>query len=353
MNPHVFTELMQRGATVVATLTGVEGLVVDRPDGRHFLPATIHQGDLSANRSLQVAGNLVVTGRVLQGAKIRASGSVVVLGHVLLGAIAATGAVCLRQGCMDSNVVAGDRRWLFRLATSRLATLKGSLENMLAVLSQLEGHPAFRTMDLQGNLRPLMEILVERNFAAVPVQTAEAVKRCSEFEYMGAAVAALLDLLRLRFTGQSFLQLRRTEIEEALRLTVAAIVQLEGEVDRDCSLWVMGGKVSDSTLQATGSVHLVAGEHSGVTILGGPVVEVADKLAGGTVSAAQSIRVRSATDVTLQVGDGGEVCLAQGAWRTDVRIGTLTVRVPNGLADVVVRQTDGALKMEPIAGGVR
>lgn len=148
------------------------------PDNAWVFPAEIHRGDVYRGMPLAVTGNLIVLGSLQPGAQVKAGGSVGVRGEVQKARMEAARSVALLTGCSHSVVQAGAANRLYELSITRVEAVESSLRRLQAVVKQLQVHPAFRTLDLQVSLKPLLQVLVEQSFAGFPSQVYEAIKRC-------------------------------------------------------------------------------------------------------------------------------------------------------------------------------
>jgi|GEM_PF-3480705 len=331
------------GKTLVSL---AEGLAVTTSEGVYLVEAQLHQGDVESGRTIASPGNLVVTGKVGVDAEVRAGGFLVVVGPVFSARLSATGSVTLRGGSSRTSVDAGANRQVYGTASERVRVLGNSLRKLLAVLDQLGGHPAFRTLDLQADLRPLLEILVERNFAGLPAEIAEVMRRLQPLAHVGGASTELAGLLGRRFEGRHLLQATRATVEQARLLATSTATQLTELSAAPFPIKVTAGPVLDSTLRAPGDIIVAAGDCRRSQLSGGPLVRVEGRILGGSVSAAKAIEAHAVgDDPALEVSGNGLVRLRGALGPATVRIAHLAIRLPGFRSPSIIRQVGDRLEI--------
>ncbi|HYF95694.1 MAG TPA: FapA family protein [Symbiobacteriaceae bacterium] len=330
---------------LIATL---EGLAVVSDGKASVTSAEIHYGDIGMSQTLTGTGNVVVTGSIMRGAKVKANGSLVILGEVIMAQVEAMGSVVLRKGCMGASVTAGVNHHRYRLSLEQLQIVQASLQRLISIVEELKGHPSFRTLDLTKNLQPLLEVLAVRSFADFTVHVAEAVKRCQIHEYLAGNLTELTGLLRNRFTGFAFLTVTRDEVETALNLCGAAIQELESAGSADRDVFIVGGPAEDSVVKALGSVVLAGANLKRCRVEADKSVRVEGDVQGGTVRAGLSIAASRVTESAVLSVSGGGVIRVDGATSEVVaQVGHLTERLRAGAQATIIRQKGNALEVCP------
>lgn len=312
-----------------------DGLLVCDQGVAKILPARVHRGDIHRGRALVEDGNLIVVGDVNIGSQIVTSGFLVVTGEVLSSQLDVMDSVLLRRGCADSTVSAGANAHVVEQNIQRLAALSGTFGQLVGVLEQLQTHPSFRTVDLRSTLRPLLEVLLERNFASLPLQVGEVLRRCAVQQYLGGAVAETLRMLS-HYQGTGLFELSQPVIQQLRSMTSEAVAQLAQFQQQRKTLWVTG-PVDAARLQSNGDI-LVTDSCRGATLKAGNGVEVAGILSNTKLAATQWARIQTlAAGCSVQISEPGEVWVGSCQVPTPASIGQVTSRVPSSAAPITLR----------------
>jgi len=344
------TQATPEGRALVAT---ADGLAIQTADGASVVAADLILGDIGAGRTLSVSGNLVVAGSVGRGAEVRAGGFLVVVGPVFSARVEAMGSLVLRGGCNASTATAGANRAGYEVAAERVRALAETLGRLLAVLEQLKAHPAFRTLDLEQGLRPLLEILVERTFAGFAFEVAEALRRLRPVVAAGPPVAKLADMLEHRFEGGAFLHASGGLFEQAHAVATEAAAILAGQANARFPLRVTGGAVLESTLKASGDIDIRSGDCRNAQLTSGTTVRVSGRLLGGMVSAQSAIQARTAgADAVLQVPGTGVIRLTGVHGSLTFRIGQVEKRVAGVVGPSIIRLVGDQFVIKPDTEGL-
>lgn len=332
-----------------------EGLAIIKPGQIWVWPALVCEGDLTPRNSLAAEGNVVVTGNVLPSAQIRAGGSVAIRGSLDLAVVTAMGAVMIGGRCRSGRVRAGANRPLYDAYLFRLEALEGSLRRLVGIVAQLSLHPAFRMLDLEENLKPLLQLLVEQDLQKLPSQISESIRRGQLHEHLQGSVVHLQNELRQdyqdgRFMLRGLRQVHQTvtHIEEARRQVIQAR-------DRPQSI-LIDQAAEDSKLEATGMIIVERGgcRQSHLETEGG--VRVSGTIEGGRITAGEWIAAGAAGGgANLSVSEQGHIQLGQLDKGVQLRVGSVSAQARSGVSQALIRKIGAELQwgahQEVVSGG--
>jgi uncharacterized protein len=135
-----------------------------------IMPKLIHNGnvDLSSG-NLRFKGDIEVFGEVEQKMLVEARGDIFVRETVNLATLTASGAIITYGNIIGSEVSAGKSNMLVVELGHLLGVINQNVEKIIEVIQRLTLSPAFKSSDFsRGGLQPLIQILLEKKFRALP-----------------------------------------------------------------------------------------------------------------------------------------------------------------------------------------
>lgn len=128
------------------------------------LPQFVLTGDAEASAGpIDFDGDIVITGTVYDGVKIRGGGKVIVGGSVYGAEITADEGIVVGKNVVFSRMVAGEGHTFMIQLVSALKELSRSLQRLVEMAETVRNHPNFRTADLQTQGDGLLiKLLLER-----------------------------------------------------------------------------------------------------------------------------------------------------------------------------------------------
>lgn len=350
--PGPFTALLRDGRTIIAT---AEGIALVGQERSLVVPARVHEGHVTRGDPLEVEGNLVVCGDALSGSKIRATGAVGIRGGAVNAHVEAGRSTVIGGGCSNSVIEVGATGRQYQATLTRIRALEESLQRLQAVIRQLKSNPAFRAIDIEEKLTPLLYILVERNFASFPLQIAEAIRQCHKQVHRGELFTELASLLERRFKGATLFTVRVEEIAEAARLSAAAAGALADPGNTDHHLRIRQ-RVERCTLTASGRIELLAEECIDSQLQAGTATRIDGQLRGSQVSAGTLIDADLVmAGCELRVEPSGQIVTTAMQPHTTLQIGGESLRTERLMTAVAVQASHGKLTIrqrEEVCGSV-
>lgn len=338
--PGPFTALLRDGRTIIATTDGIALIGQERS---LVISAHLHEGHVKRDEPLEVDGNVIVLGDALSGSKIRATGSVVIQGGAVNAHIEAGRSTVIGAGCNNSVIEVGAVGRQYQSAVTRIRALSESLQGLQAVIRQLKSNSAFRSVDIEEKLTPLLHILVERNFSSFPPQIAEAIRQCHKQLHRGEPIVELASLLERRFKGPTLFTVTVREIAEAGRLASAVIEALVDPSNADHHLRIRR-RVERSTLTTSGRIELLTEECVDSQLQAGTAARIDGQLRGSQVLADALIDADFVmAGCTLGVEPSGQILTRAVQPNATLRVGKETIRTDRFMTSVSLHGSNGRM----------
>lgn len=119
--------------------------------------------------NIDFAGDIVITGSVLDGFSVKAGGSILVQGDVMHAFLSANGSISIYKKVLSSRLQAGFSALAYKKIYKVLQKLSLRLDNMIEAIKQIKSQPAFTTTDLhQKGDGQLIQLLIDFNFKDLP-----------------------------------------------------------------------------------------------------------------------------------------------------------------------------------------
>jgi hypothetical protein len=322
----------------------VSGLAMITPEEAWVVPAEVYPGDMA--RIWEGDSHLVVLGGLMYGAQVRTTGCVAVRGSALGARAEAGGEILVLGGVSQSILTAGAGWEAYELAADRLEALDASFADLQSVIRQLEANPAFKMLDLQTNLRPLMEIVVEHSFAALPLQVSEAIRRLESILHLGERIRPLYTRLSWRFAGMQLLTITQADLAE-VRLLLGDVLGLLERIRSHPPALRVTGAVEHSTLRSSGAVTIAGGCRS-ARVDAGRWAQVDGQITNAYVTARERIGVDQVSqETTLEVREDGTISARSVAAGTLVRVGSSSVRLRSSVGPCLISRQGSQVAIQP------
>lgn len=244
---------------------------------------TLDQTLSGSHQSVTYDGDVAVLGDVCNGADVLAAGNVYVAGMVRDVRIRAGGSVVVEGEVMSASLFAGTANETYARAASALKNLANDLDGLLEAIRMLRAMPAFREGDLRHGWAPLLRLLAERKFTALPEHVAAA--RAALKQPVLAAIPVLADASRLLsevWHGGYFNEVHGPEPLEELRSSLALAADVAAAVSAGGG-HVRMSQCHNSHVVAAGGVFVSGrGSVNSHLTAHGPI-EVHQEVLGGTL----------------------------------------------------------------------
>lgn len=163
-------KLINSGAAAVATRAGRPVLEGYQNKYISVHPVHIVEGNVDIRvGNIDFAGDIVITGSVLDGFSVKAGGSIQVKGDVMHAFLSAHGSISVHKKVLSSRLQAGFSTLAYKMIYKVLQKISIRLENMIAAIKLIKIQPAFTTTDLhQKGDGQLIQLLIDFNFKDLP-----------------------------------------------------------------------------------------------------------------------------------------------------------------------------------------
>lgn len=163
-------KLINSGVAAIATRAGRPVLEGYQNKYISVHPVHIVKGNVDIRvGNIDFAGDIVITGSVLDGFSVKAGGSIQVQGDVMHALLSAHGSISIHKKVLSSKLQAGFSTLAYKKIYKVLQKLSVRLENMIDAIKLIKSQPSFTTADLhQKGDGQLIQLLIDYNFKDLP-----------------------------------------------------------------------------------------------------------------------------------------------------------------------------------------
>ncbi len=279
----------------------IHGRPITKKIGKSYIievdPVLHKKGDVNmSSGNIRFKGDVVVHGNVCEGMIVQAVGKIDVKGMIFSAQIAAQGDITVGKNITGSSLVAGGNIGFFRSLNKNLETLYHDFSKIVGT-----AHMLSRSNDRLKKIKTgqLIQLIVDKKFARVPVLMAEMAKLSSQNAFIiPTAIMQFLNNIEKKLSGLNILKIERIDELEVILSEMKDIQNIINSLAVNKASITFGYAVN-SKLEASGDVRVEGRGCINTTIIAGGNVNVKGVFRGGEISAKGDIVMNEA---------GSEMC---------------------------------------------